>query len=245
MPLADLQEKWIGLFHQMRQKFGAGIPLAAPFLSVALEGHDPASHQTILYIGKATRGWGPEPLRDNSTVAECRQFTVGFFENSIILNTYHSAFWRFARRLKSLTGEEAKRPWRNLVWSNIAKLGAQYGNPNRRCLNYQAELAKQTLVVEINEYRPSLVVFVSGDFGQTIVNDALKSDELRALEPNEQNQQGANVWEERPGNVWLRKRYGNSPAFLRLAHPQGKPRERIDQWVEYAQALLPGDPPPG
>jgi hypothetical protein len=69
-----------------------------------------------------------------------------------------SAFWRFRSSLQQIS--------KSVIWTNLAKIGVQSGNPKWRLVRKQRELACQTLAAEIEEYKPALIVLVTGDFGR-------------------------------------------------------------------------------
>jgi len=231
--LDRLQECWIELFSQMR-KDPAIDPcrLAAPFLSVEPDGYDPVRSQTILYIGKATgKKWYRDEFLRDQNVADQRERTAQFLRECVVPEAYNSSFWRFAWRLNNLLPEGKERPFQNIVWTNIAKIGVVKGNPSRSYLARQAELAQQTLIAEIRSYRPSLIVFVSGDYGACIV---------RAVFESFCASQDDATWQKPTDDIWWRPADTNLPAVMCANHPERKPGRLLQDWVNCAKRLLGG-----
>jgi hypothetical protein len=228
--LEELQDKWLSLFWSMMSDEGIDRrQLAAPFLSVAPDGYDPIADQTILYIGKATGGtWYREQFQQTTTPSDWRQKTQDCLK-WMIEQGYPTPFWRFARTLNDLIGEHPVQPLRNIVWSNIAKIGVREGNPEGRYLSLQASLAEETLKAEIAHYSPSLVVFVSNDYAEDIVRSLFISLGACQDEPS---------WDRSLEDQWWRAPTGNLPAFICAKHPQFKSAALIQSWSDRAAALL-------
>jgi hypothetical protein len=204
--------------------------IAAPFLSVAPADYDPIAVPSVLCVGKATAGeWGRRRFLHSPTVEERRQCTTDFLNDLVKTGEYTSSFWRFARslseRLAVATGCPIQ-PLQNLVWSNICKIGVLHGNPTGKILRAQSELAVASLRLEIEVYRPKLVVFVTGDFGEQLI-DAVVGDRQQ------------DTWQKERGNelFWWRKRVGNMPALLWTYHPERKPRSTVETWIQQALQL--------
>ncbi len=138
------------------------------------------------------------------------------------------AFWKF---LCGLVDRDADPELDSVIWSNVAKIGSHKGNPAGRLLSAQEDLAKRTLVEEVREYKSALVVFVTANYADKIINDAFGFTNKG--------------WERSPRGapdreVWLLRR---SPAFpkvrfLWVRHPQGKTRKQIDYWTKKARKLI-------
>jgi hypothetical protein len=59
-----------------------------------------------------------------------------------------------------------------LIWSNLYKIApAIGGNPNSRLKSLQFRLCLNLLDVEIRTFRPKNIVFATGDWANTFVND--------------------------------------------------------------------------
>ena len=127
--------------------------LAAPFLSYA-----PNGRATILYMGKATGGdWFKRNFHGRvGERIECTERWITAVKN----REYHSAFWHFFRELEKLQS--------NVIWTNVCKIGVRYGNPRGEYLRFQRALAIETLRLELRLYRPTLVVFATGNDFLTI-----------------------------------------------------------------------------
>jgi hypothetical protein len=140
-----------------------------------------------------------------------------------------SAFWRFFQALSERTGAK-------VIWTNLAKIGVtrpsdepESSNPFGKFLSAQKELAAETVLAEIEEYEPDLVVLLTGGdrpykFGA----------ELFA---------GWGEWSESSINnrpFQFMGRTGSHPAVLLVAHPGWKQRADVDCWVEKARQLLAG-----
>jgi hypothetical protein len=69
-----------------------------------------------------------------------------------------SAFWRFRNGLEQISSP--------VIWTSLAKIGVQKVNPNWHLVREQSELVCQTLAAEIAEFKPALIVLVTGDFGR-------------------------------------------------------------------------------
>jgi hypothetical protein len=204
--------------------------LAAPFLSINPEPRDRFESPTIFYVGKATnRGW--DDTQDPFGVAdERRNETSAFLNGFVEQGTGGSAYWAFAKLLLDATANSNENGgWKRLIWSNIAKIGTIRGNPRGRYFDIQRELAIETMRAEIDAYRPSLVVFTTGDDYAEAVMAATVSIEH---------------WQrdcEEDGYWW----YGGSaelPALLWTYHPQGKSSQLLAKWVLRAKSLLDRSP---
>ncbi len=162
--LFELQTKWIQLHDKLGESF-EGQLLAAPFFSIPGDEGVEDQKRPILLVGKATAGdWGKNEYakaRERSIrkcVAERLNSTSGHLEWRKKEDLRPSAFWRFRNGLGQIA--------QSVIWTNLAKIGVQKGNPKWQLVRKQAELACRTLTAEIEEYRPALVVLVTGEFGR-------------------------------------------------------------------------------
>jgi len=228
---SGVERSWLHLFDRIFANAAARRRLAAPFLSVPPAGYDPARVPSILYSGKATAGnWWLSTYLGSRTVKERRQCTADFLEKYVKTGEYSSAFWRFARGLSECVAATTKsnvEPFQNLVWTNICKIGVKQGNPNGYVFRAQRELAIESLRLEIERYRPRLVVFVTGDYGAEIV-DAVVRDV------------GRRTWHEERGRdlFWWREPIGKMPAILWAYHPARKPVSVLEVWLEQVSRLI-------
>ncbi len=229
MDLERLQMLWIERFKDMEEDSSIDPDrLAAPFLSVAPSAYMPGRRQGILYIGKATGGaWYRPDFEKNRSLNERREKTARFLQE-VESGEYKSAFWSLARTLGALTSPVAGKPFDNIIWSNIAKIGVTSGNPPPRYLNLQADLARETLISEISFYRPALIVFVSGDYAECIVRAVLKHFDA------DQNDLS---WNKDYSDLWWRPACNMFPSVVCASHPQGKTRDTLKRWVRIAREL--------
>ncbi len=194
--------------------------LAAPFLSITECPLATAGRGPILLVGKATAGkWKIEDFEPDANcphsdrVEERRLTTHAFLEE--MGRKPKSAFWRFWRNL-SLIGSP-------VIWSNLAKIGVESGNPQGWYLEEQSELAIRTLEAEITQYKPSLIVLVTSDYA--------KDQIVYRIWPQD-------IWKisDYDGTCWI-KGIGEGLSVLWTDHPQGKPSERLAYWLEKANWL--------
>lgn len=218
--LKRLWHEWIELYRILYR--GMSTKPAAPFFSAA---SSQKCNKRILFVGKATNGpWEPTPfharLRASEEAAIVERLTLN---RSFVEGSFRSHFWSLFRRLGKLNPEEGLN---SIIWTNIAKIGTQTGNPPRLLLSVQADLAERTLRTEIEEYRPTLVIFVAANFGDQIVNRAIGVPK-NAWKSSGKRDHDEDVW-------WVR----GTPSYLWTRHPERKRREQIEQWMQQAQTLL-------
>lgn len=216
--LAELQIEWIRLHDQLGDSFDGQL-LAAPFFSMPDDSRVEGQERPILLVGQATAGcWGIEDFgkaRAKSVrecVAERLSCTAGHLEWRKNADQKPSAFWRFRSGLEQIS--------KVVIWTNLAKIGVQEGNPKWRLVRMQSELACRTLDAEVELYNPSLIVLVTGDFGRHEVvwpmfgrRDAWQSDAVTGYRWQERSVFGIPVlWTGHPGmklatdlQQWLRK----------------------------------------
>lgn len=236
--LEEVQKKWIRLFQQLRCDPEIGDTFGAPFVSVAPIGYDPGTVASVLYIGMAERYLNdPEGLVDRDeferepSLDNRRRSTTQFLQTDVLGGGYDSAFWRFARRISNATASEKNIDGlQNLVWTNVCKLSdISKGNPTGRLLHFQADLAVETLRVEIAAYRPRLVCFLSNRYEKLI---------RRAIDdPNDESWHRQTI---RSGNDWLRWRdkLDSYPAMLWMRHPERATNSYLDLCIQWAARLV-------
>jgi hypothetical protein len=228
--LASIEREWLKLFHELRGPLGPDRGQIAPlFLSVRPLGYDPLAKPSVLYIGKATNGqwnWKCDPR--SLTVEKTREYTRSFILKEA--ETYNSTFWRFAgelsKRVAAANGQSNQL--QNLVWTNLCKIGVVRGTPRERIVLAQRDLAVRTLRLEIEAYRPKLIVFVTGDFGDGIIAELVRDPEWKSWHHNGRKRQLG----------WWRKPIGQMPAILWADHPQGKPLAVREAWLNQVEQLL-------
>jgi hypothetical protein len=216
LSLFEIQSKWVAKFHEMRERGIDSCQLAAPFLSVTDDRRTSEQSRPILLIGKATGGfWGRNEFLSsdpNNCIDERRSFTQQHL--SWRQENYHrTAFWRYWRKLHEIGAP--------VIWTNLAKIGVESGNPAGDNLSLQRDLACQTLRLELEEYKPKLVMLVTGNYaGNDIVIPVFGNDLNRPIE------------------FWWRSRDATRPAILWTDHPQGKSTETVSKWLEKARELM-------
>jgi hypothetical protein len=118
-------------------------------------------------------------------------------------------------------------PLQNLVWSNIAKIGTVTGNPEGQYLAAQRQLAVETLKLEIATYRPALLLFVSGVYSTDIVHE-VTAPLVGGQWHRQREQEG----------FWWRDATPDLPAVLWTYHPERKPLDTTNAWLEKADEML-------
>jgi hypothetical protein len=229
--LDQIQKQWMKKFYELNEVYRGQI--AGPFVSARPVGYDPVKIPSILYVGKATRGaWFRKELDKSLSVGEWRMRTLRWIDSVKIPEgdkEYNSAFWRFARQLSIVAAEKAKHkiePLSNLVCTNLYKIGALDGNPNRELRKAQQGLAIETLRWEIRTYEPKLIVFATGNYGEDLM------DSLVGTAPRLWNVSQASK------GYWWRRAKDELPALMHTGHPQGKPKEHLHEWLTRAKKLL-------
>lgn len=225
MKLYQAYAEWLALRDQLVE---APTPetsgLAAPFFSVPDPTPSNPTSRPIMFIGKATnRNWFIDSYEDSRSlkiakrIEERRSVTKTFLTDPQYRQHRISRFWRMWKKLREMT--EAP-----VIWSNAAKIGAGTGNPGCETVERQAELAISTLRAEVNEYKPRMLIFVTGYFARyEIVAPFLGL-------PLDQEKDSR-------GTFYTRRRSGDEPAVLWTGHP-GWPGAPIGHWVEEAVELL-------
>lgn len=144
----------------------------------------------------------------------------------------HPGFWEFALNVAAEFGDSDRNP-KNLVWSNVFKIGSETGDPGIRSTRLQNALAIETLKLEIKEYRPQLVLFCPGfeqKYEDVIYEVAGRED------------QGGWVPESvgSPEESWALAKEGN-PLMLWIKHPARKPSICSKAWLARARSYFNGD----
>lgn len=226
MKLYQAQSEWLTLYNQLAETPIPGtFRAAAPFFSIP----DPTPYnlasRPVLLVGQATRaGWFADSYENSRSqsiserVEERRCATKNFLTESEFKRYRNSGFWRMWKKLKRKT--EAP-----VIWSNAAKIGALTGNPPWKAVDAQAELAICTLHAEIDEYKPQMLIFVTGYFARhEIVAPFLGL-------PKEIEKDGH-------GLIYTRKRNRDKPAILWTGHPGRQSSSTVEQWLDEALRLL-------
>ena len=224
MSISALQTEWIQLYDELDKAF-PGDALAAPFLS-AQDATEGAQKRQILLVGKATaEGWGKEPfdLMKNEPLMERleerRRFTSEHLEFRRNRDRNPPAFWRCWHRLGLISP-----PVMPVIWTNLAKIGVDSGNPSQRLIERQSALAQRTLWAEMEEYKPALVVLVTNKFAADEIAHPVFGDR--------------DSWEQPTDSMWFKRATQTDPAMLWVDHPQMKRKDEVDLWLKVAQELI-------
>ena len=137
----------------------------------------------LMVIGRATNGW--ESLDCSSAeafgaAAQQRFESVGFgwikdlgrgFENGDGYYLNRSPFWRVIKGVVSEMNDISglDRWFETIVWSNIYKIAPKENdekgkpmNPDNRLCRAQIEICRDILEKEINTYKPTHILFITG-----------------------------------------------------------------------------------
>jgi hypothetical protein len=120
----------------------------------------------ILYVGKATRGFG-EP--DLGGFDDAASGSMKVIEDWLLPGG--SAFWQFIRAVLQLSAEACGQPsnarlLEHFGWSNLAKIGDLDGNPDKWSLDIQKELCREALAVEIAAFAPTATILATTNYAQ-------------------------------------------------------------------------------
>jgi hypothetical protein len=171
---------------------------------------------------------GLSDFLSSPTVTERHEFTADFLEEEINTGEYSSAFWRFAHDLSKQVALTSHRPIRglqNLVWTNLCKIGVVRNNPSGEILQAQGDLATECQRLEIQTYRPKLIVLVTGDYADHLVTAAF----------------GEQIpWhkEDGPQGFWWREAIEDLPAILWTYRPERKRQNLLEIWLKEASRLV-------
>ena len=227
--LEQMEEKWINLSDAWNSD---ADHLAAPFLSI------PAiARPSILYIGKATgKDWYRKEFRSHSLecmearLIERHECTKNFL-NLVCTDKgeYDSAFWRHARSLSTqaamIWNQKVER-LQNLAWTNICKVGAVKGNPSGKLREAQRTIAADTLRLEAELYRPSLIYFVTWNFEEDVVDQFIGENSEQSWRKERENEY-----------IWWRPAMNGQPPMLWTQHPERKNKNLTERWLRFACEL--------
>ncbi|MCB2009003.1 MAG: hypothetical protein KDF64_00015 [Geminicoccaceae bacterium] len=156
-------------FSTLRRQMASYSP-AHVFVPVGGENAD----LRILFVGKATRGWADPSLAT---------FSKSFARAEVLAkeNPPANQFRGFARTitkdaLRTLEiPVENERLHEHIGWSNLAKIGAANGNPSSHSLDVQVKLCIESLIYEVDRFRPTAIILATADFASDkIVNPAIE-----------------------------------------------------------------------
>jgi hypothetical protein len=121
----------------------------------------------VLFVGKATSGWGgPSLATFDDSARRAEEIVREWLPNG------GSPFWQFAREilrqaLRSLdiTAADSELP-SFFGWSNLAKIGDTRNNPPPESVEIQKQLCLEALRSEIAFFKPTAVVAVPQNYAQ-------------------------------------------------------------------------------
>lgn len=229
MSLPELQLKWIQLYDELGGNFESQV-LAAPFVSMPEESSKGASVRPILLVGKATAGhWDKgnfDSMKDQPLTERLKERsdrTLKHLKEIRGEDLNSSAFWRFWRSLGQIS--------QPVIWTNLAKIGVcrpegdnRSKNPEGDFLTCQEELAQETLRAEMEEYKPALVVLVTSTYAAQEIAHPVFGPK--------------NIWRTPDDSIWWQERTQTQPPVLWVDHPERKPNNAIDCWLEKARELI-------
>jgi hypothetical protein len=232
MSLEKLQEQWLEKWDEMQTIEWPHITLAAPFLSVGAVPIDSSDKRIIMMVGKAThKKWDVERFEHYrrktrpERIEERRDETTDFLQDHA--PTHRSSFWALFRGLQRATGA-------GVIWTNLAKIGVcrppdenDSINPFKGFLNSQKYLAQETLKAEVLEYKPDLVILVTGNYALAEIVDPVFCPDGRWKKETEKGS-SFDVVEGDKGR----------PPVLRTGHPGFKSKVERSAWIRAAKNLL-------
>lgn len=232
MNLPDCEKEWLNLYVLLQNfpdRFGIKFEnVAGLFLSDFSNNHDVGAKNRVLLVGKATGGdWFKNEY--SCTVEDRKKCTREFLENYIETGEYSSAFWNFARRLSELASDNDDAPsplLKNLIWTNLTKIGVQNGNPNGKYFKLQLEIARTTMLAEILFYKPKVVVVAHSDYAIDLVHSIFGLE--NSLDWNKEDDK----------KIWWKRQKNGMPNIMLIDHPQYKRKEIIDYWLSVSERLL-------
>jgi hypothetical protein len=223
MSLSALQEQWIQLCDELGESFNSQV-MAAPFVSVQEDSNEGTPVRPILLVGKATAGnwckdsfdsFRDKPLIDR--LKERRNATLAHLELRKKGDLKPSAFWCFRDGLAQISEP--------VIWTNLVKIGVEKRNPHWRFVQRQSELAHRTLVAEMEEYKPALVVLVTSIYAAQEISHPVFGPK--------------DIWKKSPDDsIWWQERTQTEPPILWVDHPGFKLKNELDRWLKKARELI-------
>ncbi len=231
--LKENRINWLKLFDHLQNEDSFKGQIAGPFFSIEPEEN---SKPRILYVGKATDGsWDARKVIEKKSDhwderlherTDCTRSELGCLESK---KTDSRAFWRLMIFFRAKNYET--------IWSNICKIGAESKNPNSGLVAAQKDLAIETILIEIECYKPMLVYFVTNDFVEEILNEIRLK--ITKCDWNKHPDIGTAPRSPATDVEWINGTETH-PAFLWTQHPQGKGKtnETLNRWTEIAECLV-------
>jgi hypothetical protein len=188
----------------------------------------------ILYVGKATRGFGEPDLGGLAVAASGSTKVIDEW-----LLPGGSAFWQFIRAVLQLLAKRCDQPADTRLleyfgWSNLAKIGDVDGNPDNWSLDIQKEICREALAVEIASFAPTATILATTNYAEKeIVFPLFSEDDWRFDTPNKDRiafkkhpEFGLLVWTNHPQGMrpaGTRAKVQEFVADLVIKHWRGEP----------------------
>jgi hypothetical protein len=140
--------------------------VAWPFVPVF--GAGGALPYRFLIIGQATRDWADRA--EHGTFERSGAQAADVLKDFLVNN--NGPFWTFVRKFilgtLDVLGQACALEdlYKQVAWSNLAKIGVKAGNPSSELLRYQADICSEQLRCELDEYKPDVVLITSGNYGE-------------------------------------------------------------------------------
>jgi len=182
------------------------------------------SFSGLLFIGRATNGWGTDSTEsvdvlfdgDNESRGFAHPNQMSWLENHPSYNWQRSAFWRV---VSNVSQSYTQGEWFNgIAWTNLYKI-APYdgGNPSNRLCYEQLPICQKILKNEIEILSPKFVILLTGenwakDF-LPYLNGEKECNPISTIEWGKNNEYLINLYN------------FNGVYFLQTEHPQGKDEE--------------------
>ena len=184
-----MREEYSKLFEDFYGKYrfqGKQIGMEDMCHFVSMKGikfDSPINNVKLMIIGRATNDWGKLDCSNSLEFgmdAEKKYYSKGFEwvcdvdkdgnnrlcsvnNDGSVYYLNSSAFWRTSENIwMKLTGVKEYRWIDYIAWSNLYKIAPKGANPTTTMCKRQYDACKQILQKEIEEYRPSHILMITG-----------------------------------------------------------------------------------
>ncbi len=186
------------------------VPVGAPDRGA------PPIMPNVLYVGKATRGYGGPDLEG---------FLNAVSMASTVIDEWFmpggSAFWQFIRAILTQVATGCDVPGEalrdHLAWSNLAKIGELDGNPDRWSLNEQKDLCRESLLAEISAFKPTAIVVATTNYADKEIAFPVFGHEDWSFDTPEQDRVAYKRHPDHGLVVWTNHPQGMKPAGTRAS----------------------------
>jgi hypothetical protein len=165
----------------------------------------------LLFVGKATNGWGKSTLSVLFSEYDENEDVLSWIEKhkgNSDYNTNKSAFWRVIEQISRQVFNNEIAWYKNIAWSNLCKLAPENeGNPTNTDFYKQKEICKEILFTEIDILQPKVVVLLTSDWDILGINNFEKIAEEK--------------WSGYSSNLYKNK----NVHYIHTVYPQGKPEK--------------------